>query len=575
MKETNLLLKLLIVSFLFLQIDLKAQNDDYLDVVTYNIEWLGVPSKAGLRISRSEQIRKAANDIIDAGADVYALQEIVTDSRNGDALTDLVNKLNQLDNEGNWEGVYNQRFSYWWNPNFSQFPAQRQAFVYKTSTVKKVSASTMLTSQISSGSSLFASGRLPFRLEADVTIKGKTQRIHFICLHLKCCSGNASRRRSSMRMLVDELADNYANKNVVILGDFNVADDGGSNGEIETWGVYDDKDYNSKPDYYHAAGVKSSSSWNNIDHVLISDELNDEYQATPPSLRNKTLKTTVSDHKPVATKLKFSGNGGGGTDPDPDPNPDSGSELFISEYIEGSSYNKAIEIANFTGSSANLSDYSLKLASNGNGWTQQVTLSGNLGNGEVFVIAHERATSEIKNKADLINSSVINFNGNDAVGLFKDRDVLIDIVGVYRNSADYGKNKTLVRKSTVTAPSTKYNASEWNQYSMHDFSNLGSHTIEGSKQKKAIADNGGLYKIEKGNVCNFMVYPNPSGDFIKITSKVDTQLSVKIYNLSGRKVKSSIIYSNDLMNISELKSGTYILKVNDGESTSVQKVVKH
>ncbi|WP_372795278.1 endonuclease, partial [Lutibacter sp.] len=43
----------------------------------------------------------------------------------------------------------------------------------------------------------------------------------------------------------------------------------------------------------------------------------------------------------------------------------SGTELFISEYIEGSSNNKAIEIANITGSAIDLSIYSLKRNTNG------------------------------------------------------------------------------------------------------------------------------------------------------------------------------------------------------------------
>src|SRR5699024_6103627 len=61
-------------------------------------------------------------------------------------------------------------------------------------------------------------------------------------------------------------------------------------------------------------------------------------------------------------------------------NQESADDLFISEYIEGSSYNKAIEIYNGTGSSVNyLSDYQLALYSNGSdNPTQSLTLSGSL-----------------------------------------------------------------------------------------------------------------------------------------------------------------------------------------------------
>ena len=40
-------------------------------------------------------------------------------------------------------------------------------------------------------------------------------------------------------------------------------------------------------------------------------------------------------------------------------------DLIISEYIEGSSFNKAIEIYNGTGAAIDLSEYSLELYSNG------------------------------------------------------------------------------------------------------------------------------------------------------------------------------------------------------------------
>src|SRR5699024_8502755 len=64
-------------------------------------------------------------------------------------------------------------------------------------------------------------------------------------------------------------------------------------------------------------------------------------------------------------------------------NKESADDLFISEYIEGSSYNKAIEIYNGTGSSVNLSDYQLELYSNGSdNPTQSLTLSGSLANDE-------------------------------------------------------------------------------------------------------------------------------------------------------------------------------------------------
>ena len=130
------------------------------------------------------------------------------------------------------------------------------------------------------------------------------------------------------------------------------------------------------------------------------------------------------------------------------------SEIFISEYIEGSSYNKAVEIANYTGSTVDLSAYSLKLASNGEtAWDDNITLSGNLPNGNVYVVSHGNASVN----ADLTSSSVINFNGDDAIGLFKN-DILIDIVNTLGNPNNNNvvKDMTLVRKLTVNSPNTVF-----------------------------------------------------------------------------------------------------------------------
>jgi hypothetical protein len=93
--------------------------------------------------------------------------------------------------------------------------------------------------------------------------------------------------------------------------------------------------------------------------------------------------------------------------------------LFFSEYIEGTSFNKAIEIYNGTGETVDLTNYVVNRASNGGGWSSgsDVQLSGNLEDGEVFIIANASADAAILDLAD-ITSDVTNYNGNDALGLF-------------------------------------------------------------------------------------------------------------------------------------------------------------
>ena len=94
----------------------------------------------------------------------------------------------------------------------------------------------------------------------------------------------------------------------------------------------------------------------------------------------------------------------------------------MSEYIEGSSFNKAIEIYNGTGGAVDLAAglYTLELYSNGSHCQPILALSGTIADGDVYVLAHPSADAAILAEADITNGSVINFNGDDAVVLRKD-----------------------------------------------------------------------------------------------------------------------------------------------------------
>lgn len=168
--------------------------------------------------------------------------------------------------------------------------------------------------------------------------------------------------------------------------------------------------------------------------------------------------------------------GGGGVDPEP-----STGELFISEYVEGSSYNKYIEIYNPTSQSIDLSSYVLKLEQDGKGtWTKEATLSGSLASKSVIIYKNSQATAYTGEA--IVNNDVINFNGNGPVGLFKNGE-LIDLFGASSETpgqavADFAKDKTFRRKATVKAPSTVFNAEEWEVLAKDDVSGLGSHTME-------------------------------------------------------------------------------------------------
>ncbi|SFC93945.1 lamin tail domain-containing protein [Algibacter pectinivorans] len=174
------------------------------------------------------------------------------------------------------------------------------------------------------------------------------------------------------------------------------------------------------------------------------------------------------------------------------------SDLIISEYGEGSSFNKYIEIFNGTGADVDLADYELWRAVNGGTWlTNTISLSGILTNGSVYVIAHPSSDPTILAVANITTGSAL-WNGNDATGLAKDDGTgtffLIDVIGT--DGADPGTgwdvagttnataNHTLVRKNSICDPNTNWSTSagttvtnsEWVVLVIDDWSDIGTHT---------------------------------------------------------------------------------------------------
>jgi len=170
-------------------------------------------------------------------------------------------------------------------------------------------------------------------------------------------------------------------------------------------------------------------------------------------------------------------------------------ELIISEYGEGSSNNKWVEIYNGTGASVDLSDYEIWLISNGGSWPETtISLSGTLNHGDTYLVVNSSASGTFTTPADLTSGS-LNHNGDDAVGLAKN-SALIDAVG--EDGADPGTgwavagtanatvDGTLIRKSSILSPNTDWDtsrgtdasSSEWILQSQDYSSSLGAHTMD-------------------------------------------------------------------------------------------------
>jgi plastocyanin len=179
-------------------------------------------------------------------------------------------------------------------------------------------------------------------------------------------------------------------------------------------------------------------------------------------------------------------------------------DLFISEYAEGSGTNKYIEIFNGTGQNVDLSNYALWKVTNGGTWPEAtLSLSGNLADGHVYIIYSSSSTVDpVITAAGDITWSQVTWTGDDAVGLAKQVIAqsgstfsLIDVIGEdgpdpgngwnVAGVTDATKDHTLVRKCSITQGNINWNLSsgtnaqdsEWEVFSQNYWSDIDQHTF--------------------------------------------------------------------------------------------------
>ena len=176
--------------------------------------------------------------------------------------------------------------------------------------------------------------------------------------------------------------------------------------------------------------------------------------------------------------------------------------VFFSEWAEGTSYNKYIEIYNGTGEEIDLSTYKISSCSNGCNtegewdYPDQVIFDAGtmVAAGDVFVLAHPSADQSILDQADNTSFTYMS-NGNDAVGLVSTTTgFIVDLIGDMSSSPPDAwdvagtpsatNEQTIVRKPSVINGNTDWAASagtdasnsEWLVFDQNVWDNLGFHS---------------------------------------------------------------------------------------------------
>jgi predicted extracellular nuclease len=173
-------------------------------------------------------------------------------------------------------------------------------------------------------------------------------------------------------------------------------------------------------------------------------------------------------------------------------------DLFFSEYIEGSSNNKALEIYNGTGAAIDLSleGYIIQMYFNGStsaGLT--INLTGTVANDDVFVLAQSSASAVLLAQADQTNGAGW-FNGDDAIVLRKGgvNGTIIDAVGQigFDPGTEWGSGLTSTADNTLRRKSGFINGDtnafdvfdptiEWDGFATDSFDDLGIYTTNGGE----------------------------------------------------------------------------------------------
>ncbi len=166
------------------------------------------------------------------------------------------------------------------------------------------------------------------------------------------------------------------------------------------------------------------------------------------------------------------------------------SGLYFSEYIEGSSNNKALEIFNGTGASIDLgaAGYSVQMFFNGSasaGLT--INLNGTVAFGDVFVLANSAASAAILAEADQTNGSGW-FNGDDAIVL-RQGSTIVDVIGQIGldPGSEWGAGLVSTADNTLRRTATVCQgdpigtdgfvpATEWDGFAIDTFGGLGEYT---------------------------------------------------------------------------------------------------
>ncbi|NVO03974.1 MAG: lamin tail domain-containing protein [Bacteroidetes bacterium] len=293
------------------------------------------------------------------------------------------------------------------------------------------------------------------------------------------------------------------------------------------------------------------------------------------------------------------------------------SDLFISEYVEGTFNNKALEIYNPTSNTISLTNYRFIRWSNGSTTSDAnpayvLYPTGTIAANDVKVFVIDKR-DPLATGADTIvwasliamadtfvcpvyaTNSVLYFNGDDALSIQKNVGGVwsnIDIFGLigerptdywggtsggWTSTAPYNdgsgvyvtKDKTLIRKSSVKSgvsvnPASFNALAEYDSLAVNTFTNLGTHVCDCN------------VGVEEYNQVQVNIFPNPVTSSQLFINAEKPVLIAEISNLIGQVVSSEVFENRATsvnLQINKNLKGVYFLKLYFDNNQSVVKKI--
>jgi hypothetical protein len=207
-----------------------------------------------------------------------------------------------------------------------------------------------------------------------------------------------------------------------------------------------------------------------------------------------------------------------------------------------------------------------------------------------WVIYHASADSAISSRGNLASSSVINFNGNDAIGLFYN-DQLIDLIGNPDLSPGDGwdvagiseatKDHTLIRKvrtlkgatNWIVSAGTDAGNSQWVVQEKNYFEDLGIHSIDTTEN--ALRDD----QLIAAEFILHDAFPNPFNPETNIAFEISKPglVTMEIYDMLGNKLETLLHehrqrgYHKITWQAGQYPSGIYFYKLSGDNFFAVNK----